>query len=717
MTGLTKSVRLLQAIVSCLVLASIVDGQGKPVPQRRRPVTVADDIAMTRLEATDYLNSSVVHFSPDGKRFVMVLRKGNLERKTNDFSLLLFQTADALRTPKAELLLTMSSSSIRDGITSLRWLPDNETLVFLGENPGEKSQVYMFNVNTKRLEKLTNHPTAIYDYGITEDGRGLAFRAASPWMEAEYPEQSSTKEVVVVGKSLHQILRGDYSEPEGQRVFWQTPGSPSHPIPTAAEYYIGWGQLFVSPGGRYIIFPAMVRDIPPAWSTYQNEQIQQRLAANLSKGSIPGIQQYLLCDTEKMSVSPLIGAPLIGIAPVHWAKDEKSVFLTSYLPLEAVDSGERKAREENKYPIEVRLPSREYRKVNKEDFPASGIQAPTLDLTVEQDLNTPPKVYVSDPKSHQKALLIDLNPQFNELSLGKVKTIKWKVGEIEVTGGLYFPPDYVPGQRYPLVIQTHGFNPDAFTMDGTPDEWTSGFAARPLATRGMLVLQAYAYKNKQDTDRVGSIRELGATPSEAFLKFSTLAYEGVVDFLDKEGLIDRNRIGIIGFSRMVCFVGYTLTHSKYQFAAASLVDGISCGYFQEIQQPDIAWDVNNIIGGAAPFGEGLKLWMKNSPGFNLDKVHTPVRLVALGNYSVWSTWEWYAGLTLQKKPVDFVLIPHGEHLGGMVSERVLEQQGLVDWFSFWLKGEQNPDPAKADQYARWRELREIQEQNNALDGR
>lgn len=33
----------------------------------------------------------------------------------------------------------------------------------------------------------------------------------------------------------------------------------------------------------------------------------------------------------------------------------------------------------------------------------------------------------------------------------------------------------------------------------------------------------------------------------------------------------------------------------------------------------------------------------------------------------------------------------------------------LDWFRFWLQGEQDPDPAKAEQYKRWRELRKMQE--------
>jgi hypothetical protein len=376
----------------------------------------------------------------------------------------------------------------------------------------------------------------------------------------------------------------------------------------------------------------------------------------------------------------------------------------SYLPLDITDADERRAREQNKYPIEVNLRSREFRKVAKEDFPASSIEKLPLEVTLEQDVNTPPKLYVSDPASRQKELLLDLNPQFSDLEFGTVKTIELNVAGVEMLAGLYLPPGYEPGKRYPLVIQTHGFAPGEFSMDGR-SEWSSGFAARPLAAKDILVLQTMNFKDERDHERSHKEARFGANLEESAKNFQVLGYEKAIDDLDSQGLIDRNRVGIIGFSRTVCFVGYALTHSKYQFAAASLVDGISCGYFEEIAEPEEAWDINNINGGAPPFGEGLKLWMKNSPGFNLDKVQAPVRLASLGNSSALAAWEWYVGLTLQKKPVDFVLIPHGLHLGGMVSERMLEQLGLVDWFTFWLKGEEDPDPSKRDEYSRLRELR------------
>jgi hypothetical protein len=62
-------------------------------------------------------------------------------------------------------------------------------------------------------------------------------------------------------------------------------------------------------------------------------------------------------------------------------------------------------------------------------------------------------------------------------------------------------------------------------------------------------------------------------------------------------------------------------------------------------------------------------------------------------------------LSLEGKPVDFLYFPNATHLLVKPSDRLASQQGNVDWFSFWLKGEEDPDPAKKPQYERWRRLR------------
>jgi dipeptidyl aminopeptidase/acylaminoacyl peptidase len=277
--------------------------------------------------------------------------------------------------------------------------------------------------------------------------------------------------------------------------------------------------------------------------------------------------------------------------------------------------------------------------------------------------------------------------------------VNWKATDgHEVEGGVYLPVDFVSGRRYPLVIQTHGFNSDRFWIDGP---WSTAFAAQPLAGKGFVVLQVGSSKDAAQSDSyIQSPKEGPRMMAE---------FEGAIDYLDHRGLIDRDRVAIIGFSRTVYHVAYTLTHSKYHFAAATLADGIDGGYFQYLAFPNSPGD-NAFVNGGPPLGEKLVQWLHNSPGFNLDKVRTPMRLEAHGPGSLLGAWEWFAGLSLQLKPVDLIYLPQAPHLLVRPSERLVSQQGNVDWFTFWLKGEEDPDPIKAAMYSRWRELRNLRQE-------
>jgi hypothetical protein len=78
---------------------------------------------------------------------------------------------------------------------------------------------------------------------------------------------------------------------------------------------------------------------------------------------------------------------------------------------------------------------------------------------------------------------------------------------------------------------------------------------------------------------------------------------------------------------------------------------------------------------------------------------------ALEPASLLDEWEWFAALKRLGRPVDLLYLPDGTHILVKPWERLASQQGTVDWFCFWLTGKEDPDPDKADQYQRWRELR------------
>ena len=690
-----------------ILMGSFLSARSDAAAKRR--VTVADAIEMVRLADPAYFlgnpsQGRVANFSPDGKQFLIALRRGNLQRNVNEFSLLLLPTSEALSHAPPNLLVEMSSSSNRDAIRYAKWLSDNQTIAFIGEDSGQVSQVYTCNTRTKRLEKLTNHPTGISRYDITPDGRELIFEADPPAKEIVVEEKGRQGSIVIADQQLPDILAGDSAKSLQSEIFFQKAGQPPVLVPTEDTIYPD-SALYLSPTGKYALVAGHVAQVPEVWKQYEANPLHQFVASKTIKGAVTPLQRYLLIDTNAHSVTPLVNTPMLAPNAISWGANDQRVFLEgTYLPLDITDVVERDNRKQTTYAIEVMLPTKKYRKITKEELPKDTQPASAPEVTLQEDINNLPKISVFDRRTKQSVSLLNLNPQLERLDLGKVETIEWSANGITLIGGLYLPPDYVAGKRYPLVIQTHGFLPERFSMDGMA-EWSSAFAARPLAANDIIVLQAYSFKDRGDHDRVGNDRTLGVTESQSFRNFNAIALEGALDHLEHEGIIDRNRVGIVGFSRTVCFVAYTLTHSNYRFAAISLVDGIDCGYFQYLAFPRLAFDFDDLNGGVSPFGDGLKRWIKESPGFNLDKVVSPVRLVALNPRSVLEMWEWYAGLTLQNKPVEMVEIPDGTHLLERPRDRWIAMEGMVDWFRFWLKGEEDPALEKRNEYFRWRQLR------------
>lgn len=66
--------------------------------------------------------------------------------------------------------------------------------------------------------------------------------------------------------------------------------------------------------------------------------------------------------------------------------------------------------------------------------------------------------------------------------------------------------------------------------------------------------------------------------------------------------------------------------------------------------------------------------------------------------------EMYVGLKLNHVPTEMLFYPEGDHDLKKPREAYLSQQSRVDWFNFWLNGEE--EPGNEEQYVRWRKMRE-----------
>lgn len=318
-----------------------------------------------------------------------------------------------------------------------------------------------------------------------------------------------------------------------------------------------------------------------------------------------------------------------------------------------------------------------------------------LSVSVYQDLNRPPLLMGRTAGSSDLNLIWDPNPQLADVALGKASLYTWlDKDDKQRTGILVLPPDYTPGKRYPLVIQTHGFEPNKFFADGI---YTTGSGGRALCGRGMIVLQTGQYSKSDNSRRDAEVQ------MEAF--------RSAIQHLSTDGFIDPKRVGVIGFSFTVYHTLYALTHYPKIFATASITDGNDLSYWLYLMWTDIpfaqGW-AETANGGVKPFSKkGLLKWQKSAPGFSLDQVQAPLLISCLEEGTLVGTWDIYGGLRTLGKPVDLLWLRSEDapHVLVQPRHRYLSQETAVDWFDFWLNGHEDPSPEKNSEYLRWRDLR------------
>lgn len=676
-----------------------------------RDITVKDSIEMTRWAAGDYFlgadpETNIANYSPDGKHFVIVLRKADLTRNANVYSVYLFTTSRVFDAKGPRVLIRMSSTANDPAIRGVKWLEDSLSLAFIGIREPGRSQVFTLDIRTGQLIERTHHPTSVDQFDISADGRRIVF-TAKPEEGPELTLDQRVHGVVVEDETLEQVVTGKFNHPSfAESLYYQERSEREVKVPS--DHQVNpFTRIVFSPNGEFATFTAFYRLTSPSWAEYRNDSLKFWSRNPAPLGGASPISQHFLLECSKLTVQPLLNAPATYTAALRWAPDSRAVYLKTFLPLEGVSAPERAERQLTELPAEISIPNLAVKRIASAEWdqtqPTASKDRP--EILVKEDLNTPPEIVAENPGSARRAVIMELNPQFSQLRFGRVEELHVSVDGVPVLAGMYLPPDYLPGRRYPLVLQTHGFDPRRFSMDGR-NEWSSGFAARALAASGIIVVQMEEFANPADHDRVGTDRALGSNLEQSFRNFANDCDKQVIHDLNEKGLIDLDRVGVSAFSRTVWFVSYMLTHVfDPKFRTAVLSDGIDGGYFEYIAGRLTEFNEDN--GGKSPFGpQGLAQWMEESPSFNLDRLCIPLRLVSIDDRL--AQWEWFAAGKMQQKPVELVEIPGGSHMLERPWDRQIAMQGIVDWFRFWLEDYVDPDPVKRDQYARWEKLRTLE---------
>jgi hypothetical protein len=671
--------------------------------------TVRDAIELTHF-------STPAQASSDGRHFLLVTTRGRVESNELESTLWVLE-ADAVRqylrgarsanapqpravakvaaVPQAE-----SSSSYGPVLSRAQWERDSHGIRFMGQNSDGTLQLYRADVETLARQPLTPEGQDVVQYDLS--GGTLVYAVKMRESAAALPGTPiNASASAVTGVRLTDILF-----PERRRAAFQpselwvarseeppvriakNPGS-REPLRLSNRSYMDF--VAVSPDGRWAAVLLPVEKTPATWERYEPGLPHLRFRSGAGPDYLRGPFQYGLVDIDKRTAAPLFDAPhgwSVGFPgsdrPV-WSADGKSVLLpNTYLPLDGATASDPRLRP--CVTAILRLADRDVRCSGTlaqatEVKSTTGARSP-ITLEIKQDIDIPPALWASDTAGRSK-MLWDPNPGL-KAKLGKASVYRWKdPSGYEWIAGLVKPPGYVPGQRYPLVIQTHGFKAHEFIMD---------MAARPLASAGIVVLQM--------PDRHDDLVSLREAPNH------TRGFRSAIEALNADGLIDPKRVGIIGFSRTCYYVESALIEGPELYAAATIADGVDESYLQYLMfsDPDEISEQESLY-GSKPFGAGLKNWIEAAPGFRLHPVRTPLRLEAIRPGGILGRWEIYASLRLQGKPVDLIYIPDGQHVLQKPLERLASQQGNVDWFRFWLQNYEDPAAEKRAHFARWRVMR------------
>ena len=676
-------------------------------------------------------------------------------------------------------ILAVSRSTYDNGpiITDVRWVPNSSGVAFLAKTASGNDQLFFADLTSKTVVPLTPQDQHVKSFDIRNRNH-YVYSVLSPVVREKVVIDSHATTLVGTGRDFYHLVFPEAKYPftsmwhdlgnlwavvDGKR--FRVKDKSSGRLVTL--YSEGETALALSPDGRWAVTARAVGNVPTEWETvypppYPSFPYRIRATAQ-DLSHVDGhryVSEYVLIDLVRGLIKPLTGAPTGPSAGWgqylrgRWSDDGQSILLpATFFPPEARDTNGQPNRpciaaidlvknrleclEAWKGPTKDgyedgfhALDDLDFARGNRKQVTLTytrldGSQGTTIyvesnggswtskaesgelahtggsvDVSIKQSTNDPPVLVATDRANKISRVIWDPNPQLRGIELGEASDLRWRdTNGRNWVGTLFKPPDYVPGQRYPLVIQTHALFWGQFIPSGT---FPSAFAARELAAAGMMVLQTTECPYTM-------------TPNEG--PCNVAEYEAAVEQMEKDGMVNPTRVGIIGFSRTCFYVLEALTTSTLRFRAASITDGIDNGYVQYVIDTGTgnggALEAEAMNGGR-PFGGGLQEWLKRSPGFNMEKVTAPVQVVALGPMNLPSMWEPYALLSALNKPVDLIMMTQqGTHVLSNPAQRMASQGGTVDWMSFWLLDHEDADPGKAEQYARWRELRKLQQENEA----
>ena len=504
--------------------------------------------------------------SPDGRRVAFTVNETNWE--DNAFETEIFLAA----ADGAPVQLTRGKKSSM----SPAWSPDGRWLAFVSDR-SDKRQLYLIRPDGGEARPLTNMEEGVGAFAWSPDGKSIAFTMTEPKSEAQKERDKKYGEFELVDQdyrmtNLH-VIPVDPAARE--------PATPRRI--TSGKFTVG--AFSWSPDGRFIAFDhrpdpsaansgmadisivtvadASVRalvtqqgpDARPVWSPDGTRIAFSSAMANPS----------FFYTNNRIAVVPVTGGSIRALALDF---DEQPQII-DWSPSGIFFAGLEK------------ISSRLYRlDPDSGRFtaltPATGAAAGGVSFSRDYstvaftsgDGSSFPEVYVAPIASlANPKKLTSFADQIESWKVGTREMIAWKSTDgTLIEGVLHKPADFQPGRKYPLLVIVHG-GPTGISR---PSRVAGGvYPIEQWLGKGALILEPN-YRGSAgygEKFRSLNVRNLGVGDAWDVLSG--------VDHLVAQGLADKERMGIMGWSQGGYISAFLATHERQVFKAISVGAGIS----------------------------------------------------------------------------------------------------------------------------------------------